>query len=881
VQCIIEDAQGSLWIGTEGNGLNRFDVLEKKFTSYRHKPKEANSLSSDNITGLVEDERGILWITTTQGLTLLDKKGMRFTQHHPVVGDPQSLRADNLMCIRKDQEGIIWIGSSDGLHKYNPRIDFFSHYTHDPQNKNSLSHKAVWPVYEDKEGIVWIGTWGGGLNRFDRRTNQWTHYRHNPNNPSSISHDQLSHLIEDRTGKLWMTTGAALDCMDKRTGKFTHYKPNDADPKSLHGGTAVHEVMEDRNGAIWVTTYQGLNKLDVKTGTFRHFRHDPADSTTISSDAPSCIKEAKNGDFLIGTFGKGLNIYNPKTNHFRRFMHREGDSTSLNNSDVYCTYEDQKGNIWIGGITGIDYLDPVSGKVTHYREKDGLPNETIYRIEADGKGRLWISTNKGIARLDPRTGQIKNFDIADGLQSQEFNGYGSGQSKRTGELFFGGVNGFNIFHPDSIRDDPYKPVVLISKMRRYGKDARSVEESMLGKHAIVLPHDENLMTFEFLSLSLSKPLKNQYVYQLKGFSDQWYYLGTQREITFTGLAPGRYTLRVKGSNGDGIWNDSPAVLTLTVLPPWWRSWWAYAFYGLCLLAGAYAVHRYQRQRVINKERERARERELEQARTIEKAYHELKATQTQLIQSEKMASLGELTAGIAHEIQNPLNFVNNFSETNAELLSELKEEIDNDNKREALAIADDLIANEQKILYHGKRADSIVKNMLQHSRTSKGEKQLTDINALVDEYLRLSYHGMRAKDKSFNATINTDFDDTIRNINIVPQDVGRVLLNLFNNAFYTVHERLKNLGEGYQPKVWVSTKQLDEQIKIQVQDNGMGIPKSVQDKIFQPFFTTKPTGQGTGLGLSLSYDIVKAHNGEIKVDSKEGEGTTFIMQLPT
>jgi signal transduction histidine kinase len=270
---------------------------------------------------------------------------------------------------------------------------------------------------------------------------------------------------------------------------------------------------------------------------------------------------------------------------------------------------------------------------------------------------------------------------------------------------------------------------------------------------------------------------------------------------------------------------------------------------------------------------------------VEKTLDELRATQAQLIQSEKMASLGELTAGIAHEIQNPLNFVNNFSDINKELLTEMKDEIDKGNLEQARSVANNIIDNEEKINHHGKRADSIVKGMLQHSRRTGGQKEATDINALADEYLRLAYHGLRAKDKSFDTKFETNFDSSIGKINIAPQDIGRVLLNLINNAFYAVGEKYKQNLNGYDPIITVTTKRSDDKpdsyrVEIKVADNGNGIPQKIVDKIFQPFFTTKPTGQGTGLGLSLAYDTVKAHGGEINVETKEGEGSEFIIQLP-
>ena len=270
---------------------------------------------------------------------------------------------------------------------------------------------------------------------------------------------------------------------------------------------------------------------------------------------------------------------------------------------------------------------------------------------------------------------------------------------------------------------------------------------------------------------------------------------------------------------------------------------------------------------------------------LQRSLEELKTTQAQLIQSEKMASLGELTAGIAHEIQNPLNFVNNFSDVSRELLDEMKNELDKGNAEEASLIASDVIQNLEKILHHGKRAGDIVKGMLQHSRSNSGQKEPTDINVLADEYLRLAYHGLRAKDKTFNASTKTDYDESIGLIKIIPQDIGRVILNLITNAFYVVNEKKKAfLAEAseisYEPTVSLSTKKQNDSVLIRVADNGNGIPEKILDKIFQPFFTTKPTGQGTGLGLSLSYDIIKAHGGELKVETIEGEGTNFMIILP-
>ena len=330
---------------------------------------------------------------------------------------------------------------------------------------------------------------------------------------------------------------------------------------------------------------------------------------------------------------------------------------------------------------------------------------------------------------------------------------------------------------------------------------------------------------------------------------------------------------------------------------------AKGFAAIWIFASWYSANRQQK--TLKKEREQRRQEEelnkaiaerkvelevLVKERTVElssqkeelqHALAELRTTQDQLIQSEKLASLGELTAGIAHEIQNPLNFVNNFSEVSAELIDEMAEELEKGDVKEALAIATDIKQNLEKIQHHGKRADGIVKGMLQHSRNNSGERQLTDLNVLADEYFRLSYHGLRAKDKSFNATMTTHFQENLPKVNIVPQDIGRVLLNLFNNAFYATQQKQKTAGTAYKPEVTVNTSFTDSFLVIKVKDNGTGIPEEIQEKILQPFFTTKPTGEGTGLGLSLSYDIiVKGHVGKIDIESAEGVGSEFIIQLP-
>jgi signal transduction histidine kinase len=583
--------------------------------------------------------------------------------------------------------------------------------------------------------------------------------------------------------------------------------------------------------------------------------------------------------------------------------------------DINALYEDKTGTVWVGTWQGgLSAYSPETRSIKTYTRDNGLPSMSIQGILGDEKtGSLWLSTFDGLCRFDPQTGQSNTYGIDDGIQGLLF---ADGSCTRTsnGYFLFGGSNGLTMFQPDDISRQSAPPRVYLTAIKLFNKpllpDPKGIlKQAVYDTKEITLAYDQNNLALEFIALHYDNPGKNRYAYQLKNYDPEWREVSGQREAFYPKLPPGKYVFRVKAANSHGIWNEEGISLAITVLPPWWQTPWAYALYALLAIGMSMLVTRILRRRVLAREQERNRARELAQAREIEKAYHQLeeshetlKATQAQLIQSEKMASLGELTAGIAHEIQNPLNFVNNFADLNQELLQELKKEMADGNHADAAALADDIIANETRIVQHGRRAETIVKNMLQHSRAVSGEKEPTDLNALADEYLRLAYHGLRAKDKAFNATLHTDFTADLPQVRVVPQDIGRVLLNLFNNAFFAVQEKKKTAGADYEPTVTVTTQSsagdpglrpkghppgnesanspMRHSIMVCVADNGSGIPDAIKDKIFQPFFTTKPTGQGTGLGLSLSYDIVKAHGGEIRVNTEAGKFTEFVLMIP-
>jgi C4-dicarboxylate-specific signal transduction histidine kinase len=399
-----------------------------------------------------------------------------------------------------------------------------------------------------------------------------------------------------------------------------------------------------------------------------------------------------------------------------------------------------------------------------------------------------------------------------------------------------------------------------------------------------IPSSQNHLGFQFSAIDWAAPTKIKYSFRLLGLDNKWSNPSAKTLADYRNLPHGKFIFQVRAIGENGKWSKA-FEYTFTILPPWYRTWWAYTIYALLFLV-ALRTFSLWRERKLRKEKEqlqhKVEERTVELKQKSEQLEHsltDLKSTQAQLIQSEKLASLGELTAGIAHEIQNPLNFVNNFSEMSVELLNELKSPLTpdggiRDGEKVDMDLFEDVVVNLEKINHHGKRASSIVSGMLEHSKASTGERALTDINKLADEYLRLSYHGIRAKDNSFDSDYKTDFDENLPKIEVIPQDIGRVLLNLINNAFWAVKTVEK-------PLVVVKTEQTDKKLIIKVIDNGTGMSEATKAKIFQPFFTTKPTGQGTGLGLSLAYDIItKGHGGTIEVNSEEGAGTEFIVKLP-
>ena len=927
IRTILEDSQGTIWFGSgspisgddpypEYNGLYELDRSTGELKKHVSDPDNPNSLMDDHVGALFEDSRGVFWVGTAgDGLHTLNRKTGEFTRHLSDPERPHKLSRpnyfgdgseDHIRVINEDEEGNIWIATLyGGMSRYNPATNYMDVFSTNEEGHNKVNRNDHWTGFKSENGILWIASaWN---------TSEMTEllYRISYNKT-----DKYHNNIETRGISFWeapdksLWIGAEHGLFRRNAdGSHTRYL-NDPNPNALNN--IIIDIAPGPDNLVYVGTVVGVYSFDLVSHEFKEIE---------SSEKVVTLQVLYDeGKLWIGT-NPGLDRIDLETNELVHLHNANGDSAKLRNRPIHRILSDDNNNVWVSGVDGVFRFSPENiGPQIYVQNK-------IYSTILIDNETFWAGSESGLSQLDPKTGAFNpvmdstlllsdNRHIADLVKNGDnslailrdtdfilldlktkdavyfgeswFQGNQSLSNREIlstseGKLVIGNENGYFLFDPSEFNAEKVQPKPFIKRFFVGSEElaAFNPREILTSDNpAITLNYDQNNITIQYGNVDFfSKGKEKNLTYKLENFDYEWQLDAPGQKAAYYGLPKGEYLFRVKAANEFG--ETAEKTLRVIIKPPWYFSWWAYLFYGIVFILLLMTIHRIQRTRTIAQERRRSEKKELEQAREIEKAYNELKATQKQLIQSEKMASLGELTAGIAHEIQNPLNFVNNFADVNMELLQELKEEVQAGNTDEVNALANDLIENEEKIVHHGKRAEEIVKSMLQHSRGTEGKKEPTDVNVLADEYLRLAYHGMRAKDKSFNVTMDSEFDEKVPELLVVPQDIGRVLLNLITNAFHAVAEKKSQTAGDYQPAVNIKTKLENNQVVITVADNGAGIPDSIRQKVFEPFFSTKKAGEGTGLGLSLSYDIItKGHNGTISVESNEGLGTTFTIILP-
>ena len=571
VSSIIEDSKSVLWVGTWA-GLNKFHPESGAFERFMHDEENDQSLIGDMVYDLYVDSTGNLWVATAMGLDRLSVAGKRFIhyQHDPTFS--RSLSEDEILSIYEDRGGILWFGTfGGGVNKYDRRRDNFAYYRNDPKNKNSLSDNSVMALYADSEGYTWVGTFGEGLDRLTRSTGQVIHYRHDQNRPNSITSNEILSLYEDQDGFLWIGTFDGLDRFDRNSFSFKHYKRDPENPASL-SANRVYVVYVDSLNNLWVGTAGGLDLFDRETETFTHYEPETGNPNSLSGTAVNSILEDSQGNLWVGTFDSGLNKFNRETQQFKRYRFNDRNKETISNDSILSIHEDAQGRVWIGTFGGgLNLYHPETDTFTYYLEKDGLPNGVVYGILEDERGYLWMSTNFGISRFDPEKEIFRNFDLNDGLQSNEFNS-GAYSRGRNGELYFGGINGLTVFLPASIDENPYMPQVALTSLTQ-GDNPINIGSSVETAQNVTLYWPQNSFEFEFAALSYNQPNKNQYAYILEGFDTNWHFIGTKRDGRYTNVPGGEYTLVLKASNSDGVWNQNPVRVKVTVIPPFWQTIW--------------------------------------------------------------------------------------------------------------------------------------------------------------------------------------------------------------------------------------------------------------------------------------------------------------------
>jgi signal transduction histidine kinase/ligand-binding sensor domain-containing protein/ActR/RegA family two-component response regulator len=880
VTALYQGSAGELWVGTD-RGLDRFLSPQTGFVHHLAGPGAPLDLSGGEIRTLVEDLTHGLWVGGTDvGLVRYDLGTEKATRFSADLTRPRSLQNEMIASVALDRSGVVWVGHNLGASLLDSHAKQFYHFHRDARVTNTLSNNSVWSICEDVRGDVWLTT-DDGLNVFDPRTGGFRVFRAQDGNPARPSSNRFTASREDREGNLWFGYAhGALDRYDPRRGTFTQVA---RDPQGINGAPSlqVYAFAEAADGGIWMGCAEGVQSYDPRTGRYRAHYVDPQDPYFVGGFACKALITDRQGHLWLGTYGDGVVEVDPVSGRRRQFRHDPQDLQTLTNNTVLCLAEDKRGGIWVGTSSGLNRIDQASGAMLRFTERDGLPNNTIYGIQEDASGNIWVSTNFGLNRLDPQTMTFDHYRAKDGVQSNEFN-MGAVHRGRSGRLYFGGINGFNVFYPEQIRNNPYVPPVVITDLRLFNRSVPIGEQSgdrtiltrpISQTEQITLSNRDYVVSFSFSALHYASPEKNQYAYIMEGFDSDWNEVGNWHHATYTNLPPGHYVFRVRGSNSDGVWNEAGTAVAVTVEPPFWRRAWVLVLAGLIVLTLLIAVIRYRTRLTSVRTREletRVQQRTSDLTRTnsfLQQEISERRRVEEALRVAKEQAEAAtqtksEFLANMSHEIRTPMNGV--LGMTAVLLESQLTAE-----QREHLEV---VFSSARNLL-------GVINDILDFSKIEAGKLELECIDFeprdILDEVAELLARRAQEKGLRFNGWVDHRVPAALRGD---PNRLRQILVNLTNNAV-----KFTQTGS---VKVRVMVLESDlagTRLRYEVQDTGVGIPEDRMDCLFESFSQvdtsiTREFG-GTGLGLAICKQLVDLMHGQIGFTSELGRGTTFWFEV--
>jgi len=864
---IFEDKQGFLWIGTLDAGLNRFNPETFQSTRLLHNPMDSKTLSSNMINDLLEDPDGNIWIATDNGLNRYHPQTGELERHQHDPNDLSSLAHRTANVLYQDNAGVLWVGSyGAGLSKFNRQIQGFQFFKESPRADNGFKGEFIFSLFQDKNEDIWLGSWESGITHINHETGKFSNYQNEPDNPNSLSHNRVYCVRQDSRDNFWIATFEGLNKFTPETRTFQRYLYNPNDPASLQANQVVH-IFEDKAGRLWVGTYgAGLGLMDRDQDTFKHYTFTPNNPNSINNNFVNYIYEGMDERFWIAT-ELGLAEMDREKGSFTRYHNDPNNPNSLSHESLMCLYQNEPGSLWIGTFGGgLCRLDLNTQQFSFVQKKDGLPNNSIYGILSDEQGYLWLSTNKGLCRYHPERNEFKIFDSSNALYSNEFN-RGAFFKLKNGEMLFGG-EGFYRFTPSAIKGNEYIPPVVLTSFRKFNVEV-AMDKALPELESVELNYDENVISFGFAAMDFTSPGKNRFRYMLTGFNEEWIELGERPNAFFTGLEPGSYTLKVMGSNGDGLWNETPLELPIRIFPPWWKSWWAMMSYAVLIMIAVYSFVIYRHRQ---KKREMLRAISVGKARFASTVLHNIgnvlnslrvacdqgrtnvkDSRLKQLVKAHKMmqANMDNLGHYLTEDPKGrllPGYFISVGEVLVDERESQLREFEEMNRK---IILMRDIIENQQA---------QAKKDLIQETH---------DLNEILEEALQV-----------FQNTLDNNGIVVEKKLLSLPpikahkSQLMHIIINLAKNAVEAMEQNPKD-----QRILEFQTGILkDDRAFLKVIDMGVGIPEKNMEGMFSYGFTTK--SEGHGFGLHSCVRAMRDMGGNIRVFSEgEGKGATFSLSF--